>query len=271
MLCINNPNDVIKMKKYYRTRDMIHLLEFFPEISPIRDLTIVESIDDYLEHEEYLSTLDSNRVDSLIGKPILHIENAGHSSDFLYTLRKIKEQDEQGVLVLFHGHTHPSERYERYAGISVGVDVGQCVYIDAVGKGFDGREVSKSICVHERYKIPWFDLRKCCLANFKKYQTYLISQEEYENTRRERLLFLESIGLDAIKIRSALPEKYEPIPDFIWEDVIKNLLKKLEKKEDELLSNGFTTFAISGHTEGKKFCPWQMFDKGRYLHSLYKM
>ena len=27
---------------------------------------------------------------------------------------------------------------------------------------------------------------------------------------------------------------------------------------------GFRTFAISGHTEGKRYAPWQMFDKGRY-------
>ena len=40
------------------------------------------------------------------------------------------------------------------AGISVGVDLGQDVIIDAVSKGFDGREVSKSICNHERYFIP---------------------------------------------------------------------------------------------------------------------
>ena len=41
-----------------------------------------------------------------------------------------------------------------------------------------------------------------------------------------------------------------------------SLLK--EKNEDLLMSYGFTNFAISGHTEGNKFSPWQMFDKSRY-------
>ena len=52
------------------------------------------------------------------------------------------------------------------AGISVGVDLGQDVIIDAVSKGFDGREVSKSICNHERYFIPWqmFDKSRYALA-----------------------------------------------------------------------------------------------------------
>lgn len=50
-------------------------------------------------------------------------------------LRKVKAKDSQGVLTLFNLDDVPSERYERYAGIAVGVDVGICVYIDAVGKG----------------------------------------------------------------------------------------------------------------------------------------
>ena len=83
------------------------------------------------------------------------------------------------------------------AGISVGVDLGQDVIIDAVSKGFDGREVSKSICNHERYFIPWYDLRKINIGNFKKYQA---------------------------------------IPNLIWLSVIKNLIKQLEKNEDILMS-----------------------------------
>ena len=48
-----------------------------------------------------------------------------------------------------------SKGYERYAGISIGVSVGVVVYIDAVGRGNDGREVSKGIDCHERYFLPW--------------------------------------------------------------------------------------------------------------------
>lgn len=61
-----------------------------------------------------------------------------------------------------------------------------------------------------------------------------------------------------------IPKYYQAIPDFIWLSVIRNLLKQLEKNEDILASYGFTSFAISGHTEGNQFAPWQMFDKSRY-------
>ena len=48
------------------------------------------------------------------------------------------------------------------------------------------------------------------------------------------------------------------------EYIIKNFLGKLDDMEDEFNAIGMLEFAISGHTEGKHFLPWQMFDKSRY-------
>lgn len=265
MLNITNLEDIEKMRSYYRTSDMLNLIEQFPEISPIRDLTIIESELDYKNNQSKIEHLNNNRVDSLKGRPvIMGIETAGHKQELLSVLQKVKEKDPYGVLVMFNVLNHPSERYERYAGISVGVDVGECVYIEAVGKGFDGREVSKGICAHERYYIPWFDLRKCCVENFRQYQIYQINNEDYQKSRLDRVEFLKSIGLDYEVFSKYIPQTYEPIPDFIWLSVIKGILKRLEKREEILLNSGFSKFAISGHTEEKEFCPWQMFDKSRW-------
>lgn len=264
MLSMNNSKDIDRMLKYYRTSDMLNLIMYFPELSPIKNLTIIENEKDFVENKDYIDTLDSNRVDSLKGKKILEIENSGRKEDFLVTMKRIKEADPDGVMVLFNVDTTNSNRYERYAGISIGVEVGRCVYIDAVSKGFDGREVSKSICCHERYTIPWFDLRKISIENFKDYRTYLIDQDSYLKTRNERVNFLKSVGYNEEDFEKVIPTLYQEIPDFIWQHVISALLKRLEKKEDELVQMGFRTFAISGHTEGKKYAPWQMFDKGRY-------
>ena len=84
-------------------------------------------------------------------------------------------------------------------------------------------------------------------------------------TREERVEFLSSIGLDPQVFSKYIPEDYEEIPDFIWLSVTRNIIKKLEKNEELLLSSGFSNFAISGHTEGKEFAPWQMFDKNRFI------
>ena len=44
MLSMNNINDKQKMMEYYRTSDMLNLLYFFPQLSPIKDLTIIENV-----------------------------------------------------------------------------------------------------------------------------------------------------------------------------------------------------------------------------------
>ena len=265
MLSMNNSADRQKMMNYYRTSDMLNLLNFFPNLSPVTDLIIIEDEQDYITNKDLIDQYTQNRVDTIKGRlPILGINNAGHKDDFYDTLLKVKEKDKKGVLVLFNINSKPTERYERYAGISVSVDLGQNIFIDAVSKGFDCMEVQKGICTHERYFIPWFDLRKVSISNFKNYQTFQISNEEYQSTREERIEFLKSIGLNPDVFSSFIPEDYEAIPDFIWLSVIKNLLKKLEKNEDILYNCDFTNFAVSGHTEGDKFAPWQMFDKERY-------
>lgn len=266
MLSINNVEDIPKMKRYYRANDMINLLYYFPDISPIKNLTIVEDLEDLDNNYDFYKQFAGERNDTLITKSSMKsIEGSGINPDLKSILKKVKEIDSDGVLLLFDLCHEPSERFERYAGIAVSVDVGYCVCIEAVGKGFDGREVSKGICTHERYYIPWFDLRKINIASFHDYQVYQISNEEYQKSREERIEFLKSIGLDEKIFSKYIPTTYEPIPDFIWLSVISGILKKLEEKEDILVMDGFTHFAISGHTEGKKFLPWQMFDKNRYI------
>ena len=66
------------------------------------------------------------------------------------------------------------------------------------------------------------------------------------------------------EVSKSIPESYSEIPDFIWLDIIKNFMRKLDDMEDEFEVIGITEFALSGHTEGKHFLPWQMFDKSRY-------
>lgn len=266
MLYYNHKEDREKMWQYHRTRDMINLLTFFPEVSPIKDLTIVTSMDDYMKNIEFCKKLPGERNDTLITKPSMKsIEGTGIHPNIEDIFMRVKEVDPDGVLILFDLNHAPSERYERYAGISIAISVNNAVYIDAVGKGFDRREVSKGIVTHERYFIPWFELRRCNIGNFKQYQTYLISDPDYEKSRNDRVQFLCSLGLDKNIVVQNVPEKYSPIPDFIWVDVIQKILKKLDGMSEELISIGLGECAISGHTEGRYCLPWQIFDKSRYL------
>ena len=197
MLNINNKDDIPKMMQYHRARDMINLMRYFPSLSPIRNLTIIESIEDYLENYDLCKNLVGERNDTLISKPFMKsVERRGIDTDIISTFEEVKKLDSDGV------------------------------YIEAVGKGFDGREVSKGLDVHEIFFIPWFDLYKCNIENFRDYRTYLISKEDYKISREKRISFLTSLNLPVEDISKYIPVEYTEIPNFIWLDVIKNLIKK---------------------------------------------
>lgn len=57
MLTINRMDDMIGMMNYHRTKDMIQLQMFFPELSPIRNLTIVQSFANYQKIMNFVKIL----------------------------------------------------------------------------------------------------------------------------------------------------------------------------------------------------------------------
>lgn len=264
MLDYNNLKDRNKMMKYHRTKDMINLLKYFPNISPVKNLRIVESLEDYYKNKDKC-IFTSNRNDNPISKPMMKsIENTGNNTDLEDIIKKIKEEDSEGVAVIFDLDCTNSERYERFAGIGVSISVKDRIIIEAVSKGFDGREVSKGIACHEIYVIPWTDIKRINIGNFKDYRIKLVNDKEYQKTRNERIKYLLSIGYDKDIIEKEVPIEYQEIPDFIWLDIIRNIIKELPEMEDELYSLGLKEIVIHGHTEGKKYMPWQMFDKTRF-------
>ena len=264
MYSIKNDEDIKYILKYHIANDMVNIFKFFPDLSPIDDLAVVLNEKDYLDNKDKLINLTSIRNGNPISQHCMKsIPVKENNPDILETLKKVKAENKDGVLILFHLNVKSSERYERYAGISVGISLGNRIYIDAVGKGFDGREVLKGISCHERYSIPWVDIRRVNISNFKDYRTYLISDNDYQESRKERIDYLESCGISKDVLELNIPNNYKEIPNFIWLDIIKNIIKVLEKSEDLLRSSNFLEFNLSGHTEEDRFRPWQMVSSKR--------
>lgn len=265
MLCFNNKDDISKMMKYHRTHDMINLLLYFPELSPIRDLTIIETIEEYKENYETFKNYSGERNDNPITKPMMvSVEGRGLNPDILSTFKRVKEIDKDGVMVIFNQTNTPCERYKKEAGLNIDVIIEYGIYIEAVGKGFDGREVSKGLDSHERYFIPWHEIRSLNINNFKDYRTFIISEEKYNQSRKERIRFLKSIDILAVDAESGVPNTYNEIPDYVWKEVIVKIIKKVKNREEEFKSLGFNEFVINANVENGKILAWQMFDKNRY-------
>lgn len=264
MYWLKNEKDIPQILKFHRAKDMINIMKFFPGLSPIDDLAVILDEEDYLKNKDKIGHLLSVRNGNPISESCMKsIPTKEIDPDYIKIIQDIKKENPKGVLILFHLNVEPTERYQRYAGISIGVSLGSRIYIDAVGKGFDGREVLKGISCHERYSIPWYDIRKININNFKEYNTFMISQDDYLKSREERINYLSSCGISTETLEKNIPVEYQEIPNFIWLDIILNVIKQLEKEEEFLRNAGFLEFNLSGHTEGRKFRPWQMVDDKR--------
>ena len=264
MYSIKNDQDIPYILKYHRAKDMVNIMKYFPDLSPVDDLVVILDENDYKKNKDKIKKLDTIRNGNPISEPCMKsLPIKDKNPNMLEALKLIKKENENGVLILFHLNVKKTNRYERYAGISVGVSLGNAVYIDAVGKGFDGREVLKGISCHERYSIPWSDIRQLNIENFKSYNTFIIDEKEYKKSRDERINFLIKCGDSKEVLDNCIPKKYEPIPDFIWLDIIRNVIKPLEENEFFLRNDGFLEFNLSGHTEEDRFRPWQMADDSR--------
>ena len=114
-----------------------------------------------------------------------------------------------------------------------------------------------SIGLHKQHRDPDVALGHLSPRNF------LISNKEYLISREERINYLVSCGIDRNILEDNIPNKYNEIEDFIWLDIIKNIIKVLEKEEELLRSSKFNEFNLSGHTEGRRFRPWQMVNDKR--------
>ena len=76
----------------------------------------------------------------------------------------------------------------------------------------------------------------------------MIDQNKYYESRIDRINYLMSLGLKKEEFISYIPAVYKPIPDFIWDDLIQNVLIYLEKNEELLTSSGYKHFCINGNT-----------------------
>lgn len=265
MLTLDNEKDIELMKNYHRASDMIDFLYFFPEASYVKRLAIATDIDDYLHNKEYFDAFDSYRVDSPKDSSLIEgIESDGLKTDFVDLFKRIYKKNKHGVVLFFELDGKVDKRYMCDAGISVNINLYEDVCIEVVGKGFDGREISKGICVHERYLIPWFELKFLNIQNFHKYKIYQIDQKDYYDSRKQRIDYLISLGEDVNKFIDYIPSIYKNIPDSIWEDLIQSILVNLYKKDDILEKSNFKHFAIGGNVINNKCHIWQMYNKDRY-------
>ena len=116
MYSIKNEKDIPYILKYHRAKDMINIMKFFPNLSPIDDLVVILDEEDYLKNKDKVSDLTSIRNGNPISEPCMKsIPVKEINPDIINIIKEIKKENPKGVLILFHLNVQKTERYQRYA------------------------------------------------------------------------------------------------------------------------------------------------------------
>lgn len=266
-----DPNDIMT---YGKAKGIALLKKYLPGLNPFKTIQIVSTNEQWKKIQNQFSDRLTFRTDTKIGDSRnVRIEGAsGKKEEVPEVLEQIKRQNPDAVLLLLETETPQIPRYENDGGFNVGFNLNESVVIELVGKGFDGRELTRDKAVHERYVIPWNEIlfmrNKADLMKNRNVEKSMVEPEEYQRTRQERMTFLKSVGCDDRILQESIPENYSQVDSSIIDSILEDVVFAIYKRKGELPKDGLKNFNIQGNIVDGKLVPWEIFRPERLISNI---
>ena len=149
------------------------------------------------------------------------------------------------VIILEDMKKGTNERIHTQGGINLDIRIGDYIYIDYVGPGFDCRELCTGKAAHETWNIPWQDVPFMKESAIKEYKTSEISHEQYIETAKERIMFLIKAFPDRKEeIFEAMPKKYNPINRQLFRNVRDKVIFPIYLNQEKFKQDGLKSFGV---------------------------
>ena len=258
--------------KYGKAKGIVLLQKYLPDINPFKDVTIIDSIEEWNAVKDRYGDFVAHRIDYPIGSAKKNAVpgTSGFTNSIPDVIKKVKQQSPDGVILLMSTKEPSIPRYENDGGFNVLFHLGEEIIIEIVGKGFDAHEITQGLAVHERYQIPWDEIlfmkdRTDLLKSRTVFKT-LVSPQNYTKQREERLKFLEeNCHYDIIKSEESVPEQYSLVSDSLISCILNDVIFELMKKQSSLRRDGLKRFAVQGNLVHGRVQPWEIFREDTLL------
>lgn len=258
---------------YGKAKGIFLLNKYLPDLYPYKKIQIISSIEEWDKIKDKLPERVTTRTDTKIGdnRNVRISGTSGKKEDVPLEIEELKKQNPDGVLLLLDTKSPTIPRYENDGGFNVGFNINENVVIELVGKGFDGRELTREKAVHERYVIPWdevlFIRNKKDMTKSRNVSMYEICDDEYKRTRQERVEFLneKEKEIDREIIEENVPIAYKELDEEIIKNILDDVILELCKRKDELLRDGLRNFNVQGNIVDGKIVPWEIFRPERLI------
>jgi len=180
-------------------------------------------------------------------------------------IKRVKQSNPRGVVLCIETEEGTQEKLETQGAFNVYLEVGKTVYIDFLGEGFDMGAITKGKAApHETWTIQWSDVLFLEPRNMNRFGHTRISDDGYLQTVRDRITHLVSLGYSLEDIKEKIPKIYTPMPMWIKEMLIEEIIMPLYYKQQSLRVHNLTSFGVQGTVIGDQLFPIEMNRRVRF-------
>lgn len=232
---------------YKKCKGIALINRYLPELNPLNKMYVINSLEDWEKVEgEFPVQMMTARCDcpkGINGK--LPNGQTFHRDRVRGYIEEVKSAVPDAVIILEDMKSGTNERIHTQGGTNVEFKIGDYVYIDYVGPGFDARELCLGKAVHESWNIPWDEVIFMKESAMSLYKTYEIVPREYIETAKERIQFLiEAFPNRKEEIFQSMPPKYTRMNKQIFRDIIEKIIIPLYIQHEQLSREGLRSFCV---------------------------
>lgn len=247
ILDLNKKEHLPMINTYKKCKGIALVDKYLPKLSPLNKMYVINSMEDWEKVEnEFPIQMMTARCDcpkGINGKlPNGQTFNRDRVRGYI---KEVKSAVPDAVIILEDMKSGSNERIHTQGGVNLDIQIGDHVYMDYVGPGFDCRELCIGKAVHEAWNIPWEEVPFMKDSAIQKYKTMEVSQREYIETAKERALFLIKAFPDRKdEILETIPKRYNGISRQIFRDVREQVIFPLWLQHEQLSKDGLRSFGV---------------------------
>ncbi len=247
ILDLNKKEHLPMINTYKKCKGIALVDKYLPKLSPLNKMYVINSMEDWEKVEnEFPIQMMTARCDcpkGINGKlPNGQTFNRDRVRGYI---KEVKSAVPDAVIILEDMKSGSNERIHTQGGVNLDIQIGDHVYMDYVGPGFDCRELCIGKAVHEAWNIPWEEVPFIKDSAIQKYKTMEVSQREYIETAKERALFLIKAFPDRKdEILETIPKRYNGISRQIFRDVREQVIFPLWLQHEQLSKDGLRSFGV---------------------------
>lgn len=247
ILDLNKKEHLPMINTYKKCKGIALVDKYLPKLSPLNKMYVINSMEDWEKVEnEFPIQMMTARCDcpkGINGKlPNGQTFNRDRVRGYI---EEVKSAVPDAVIILEDIKSGSNERIHTQGGVNLDIQIGNHVYMDYVGPGFDCRELCIGKAVHEAWNIPWEEVPFMKDSAIQNYKTMEVSQREYIETAKERALFLIKAFPDRKdEILETIPKRYNGISRQIFRDVREQVIFPLWLQHEQLSKDGLRSFGV---------------------------